>query len=1069
MSVVGLTGTKTWSTTILHGDGPSSRTTIRINNPNSYPVTNLTYTDTFPTTMQLTTVPNVVSTCGGTVTAVSLGLTLSLSGGTIPANSFCTVSADLIARNSASSPSNSSQTNRLSANTVTTTQGATNAANINGAITVQKGAAVSKSFTPSGIQAGGTSTLLLTLQNFNATAISGYNFTDAMPAGVTVTGPVASTCGGTASFTSSAVTVTGGSLAAAPVAAGSTNCTLSVPVTAATSGNYVNSVPAGTLAGISYASATATLQVSAVTGSKAFTLTSLPQTGATTLTITLNNRNTTTAAAITSFTDNLNTMGTGITIASTPAASNTCGGTLTATPGTTLISMSGGSIPRASSATVLGACTITVPVVVSNTATTGTRTNTVAANALVTSLGNNAAAFTAALTVAAPVTVAKSSAPATVVGGTVTRTTITITRTANAALFTGMALTDALPSGFTIAPVPNAVTTCTGGTVSAPAGGTTIALSGASLGTVVTSSASCTIAVNLLAPTTNGSYTNTIAVGGVAATTSSGSVSNLTAASAVMTVISGVTLNKSFSPTSVLPGGISRVTVYISNPASAGISLTGVALTDTLPSGLVLASPPNLSFTATSGSCTGTLTGLAGATNFKVSAGSITTGSACELAADVTTASIGSLTNTLPPNSLTSTQGQTNSNTASATLISSGSADVSVTKTDSSPDFVAGATNTYAMVITNNSTALAVSGLPVTDPEPSGLSLTAWTCTASPGSSCATATGSGPIASTVTLAPLGTATLSATATLASGYPDPTITNVITVDPAAAGVFDPVSTNNSASDTDNVVRRADVKVTKAVSNPSPRIGDDVTFTITVENIGPSDAASVEVTDALPAGYTLVGVTPSVGSYTAPTWTVGPLIKGEIQTLTIVAEVNPTGPYANSATVTSPTTDPNTANNSATVTPLTIGLDMVKVSTILSDPVNGTTNPKAIPGAIIQYDVTLSNSGTAAIDADTMVIEDMLPAELAPYVATGSGAPVTMTDLTAPSGLTFAYASHVQWSDQVDGGPPYSHTPAPDADGYDAAATGIRIAPVGSFSAGSVAAPKVVRFTYRGRIQ
>lgn len=53
-----------------------------------------------------------------------------------------------------------------------------------------------------------------------------------------------------------------------------------------------------------------------------------------------------------------------------------------------------------------------------------------------------------------------------------------------------------------------------------------------------------------------------------------------------------------------------------------------------------------------------------------------------------------------------------------------------------------------------------------------------------------------------------------------------------------------------------------------------------------------------------------------------------------------------------------------------------LNVTKTSTVLSDPVNGTTNPKAMPGALVQYCVTVTNSGTVA--ATTVIATDTLPA-------------------------------------------------------------------------------------------
>ncbi len=51
-----------------------------------------------------------------------------------------------------------------------------------------------------------------------------------------------------------------------------------------------------------------------------------------------------------------------------------------------------------------------------------------------------------------------------------------------------------------------------------------------------------------------------------------------------------------------------------------------------------------------------------------------------------------------------------------------------------------------------------------------------------------------------------------------------------------------------------------------------------------------------------------------------------------------------------------------------------LSVAKVSSIASDPVNGTTDPRSIPGALVQYLITVANAGIASADEDSVVITD-----------------------------------------------------------------------------------------------
>ncbi len=55
-----------------------------------------------------------------------------------------------------------------------------------------------------------------------------------------------------------------------------------------------------------------------------------------------------------------------------------------------------------------------------------------------------------------------------------------------------------------------------------------------------------------------------------------------------------------------------------------------------------------------------------------------------------------------------------------------------------------------------------------------------------------------------------------------------------------------------------------------------------------------------------------------------------------------------------------------------------LTVSKTSSVISDPVNGTSAPKAIPGAVVEYCILISNTGTGA--ANTVVATDPLPANV-----------------------------------------------------------------------------------------
>jgi uncharacterized repeat protein (TIGR01451 family) len=127
-----------------------------------------------------------------------------------------------------------------------------------------------------------------------------------------------------------------------------------------------------------------------------------------------------------------------------------------------------------------------------------------------------------------------------------------------------------------------------------------------------------------------------------------------------------------------------------------------------------------------------------------------------------------------------------------------------------------------------------------------------------------------------------------------------------------------------------------------------------------------------------------------------------------------------------------------------------LTVVKSSAVLSSPVPGL--PKRIPGAVVRYDISVTNSGPGIVDANTLVITDPIPADSAMYVGTASGNPVVFVNGATPSGLTYNYAAHVRYSNVGVSGP-WTYTPLPDSNGFDSAVRAIRVAPAGAMSAAS----------------
>ena len=97
-----------------------------------------------------------------------------------------------------------------------------------------------------------------------------------------------------------------------------------------------------------------------------------------------------------------------------------------------------------------------------------------------------------------------------------------------------------------------------------------------------------------------------------------------------------------------------------------------------------------------------------------------------------------------------------------------------------------------------------------------------------------------------------------------------------------------------------------------------------------------------------------------------------------------------------------------------------LSLQKTSFTAQDPINNTSNPKSIPGAYIDYTLTVTNTGDSSPDTDTTVISDQITDDLVLYTGDldGSGSPFVFTDSNCPptststsSNLTLDYPADV----------------------------------------------------------
>jgi uncharacterized repeat protein (TIGR01451 family) len=303
----------------------------------------------------------------------------------------------------------------------------------------------------------------------------------------------------------------------------------------------------------------------------------------------------------------------------------------------------------------------------------------------------------------------------------------------------------------------------------------------------------------------------------------------------------------------------------------------------------------------------------------------------------------------------------TGNNSGNATETSQ-QADLAVAKTVSNATPNVGDTITYTVTLTNQGPDTATN-VTILDQLPAGLAFVS--ATPSQGS-YNHVSGVWTVGTVDTSSP---ETLLIRARVVSPQPS---TNIAAV--KHADQFDPDLSENQAGATETP-QQADLYLAKTVDNPMPHVGDTITFTVTLTNLGPDTATNVVVRDQLPAGLTFVSATPSQGNYNPTTgvWTVGDVAPGTPQTLLLSARVTVARALTNTAGIThADQFDPDLTNNtdSVTETPAVPRANLVVAKTV--------SQSQVFFGSNVTFTLTIRNLGPDT--ATGVVVTDPLPAGL-----------------------------------------------------------------------------------------
>ncbi|HEX5233969.1 MAG TPA: hypothetical protein VFW25_01425 [Silvibacterium sp.] len=917
----------------------SSALTFSVDNPNVIAVDG-SFTDALPANLVVASTPGVTNTCSGTVTAAAGSGTVSFSNASLAAGT-CTITVNV------ASAVDNVYNNSVTINSTAAGTGAQSTSSAS--LTVINPPSITKAFGAASIPLNGSTSLSFTVSNTNInTTLSGLAFTDSLPAGLIVATPngLTSTCGGTATAAAGSGSV---ALAGASLAPGA-SCTVSANVTGTTAGVKNNSVTVSSTNGGTGNTSNASLTVvGPPTISKAFGAASIPLNGSTSLSFTIQNGN---AVALTGvrFSD---TLPAGLIISTPNGLTGSCGsGTITATQNTNVISLSGATLAASAS------CTFSANVM--GTAA-GVQNNTT--SAVSSTEGGTGGTASASITVVAPPSIAKAFNPSTIAVNATTSLTFTITNpAANTAGLAGVAFTDTLPTGLTVA---NATATVCGGTLTttAPTG---IALSGATIAT----NSQCQFSVTVTGAA-SGQFTNT--TGSV--TSTNGGTGNT--ASANLTVASPPSITKAFGAASIPLNGTTSLTFNITNPNS-GFSLTGVSFTDTLPAGLIVATPNSLSST-----CGGTATAVAGSGSVALTNASLSSAASCTVSLNVQGTTAGVKNNTVQ---VSSTEGGVG-NTSNASLTVVGPPIIS--KAFGAASIPLNGSTSLSFTIQNGN-AVALTGVGFSDTLPAGLVIsTPNGLTGSCGSGTITSTqGTGTISlSGATLAASASCTFSANVTGASaGLKNNTTSAVSSTEGGTGG---------TASASLTVVAPPSIAKVFDPSAIALNATTSLTFTITNPSANPAALTGVAFADTLPTGLTVASASATVCggtlTTTAPTGIAlsGATIATDSQcqfSVTVTGAAS--GQFTNTTgSVTS--TNAGTGNTASANLTVASPPSITKAFGAASIPLNGITS--------LTFNITNPNSGFSLTGVS---FTDTLPAGL--IVATPNSLSSTCGGTAAATG-------------------------------------------------------------------
>jgi uncharacterized repeat protein (TIGR01451 family) len=220
---------------------------------------------------------------------------------------------------------------------------------------------------------------------------------------------------------------------------------------------------------------------------------------------------------------------------------------------------------------------------------------------------------------------------------------------------------------------------------------------------------------------------------------------------------------------------------------------------------------------------------------------------------------------------------------------------------------------------------------------------------------------------------------------------------------------------------------DISASLQLSPTPAQVGGVVNAAVTIVNSGPDGAGDVQISNLLPAGGSLVNVSTSQGSCSAPssvTCDLGGIAQDASASVRLSFRLSQVGQASDTVSVSSSSFDPNSSNNTA-VNSVRVGPAPATIGTIAGDgsAVNSGDGGPAVEAKVkTPYGVAVDESGDVFFSESNQVQEISATGTMSTVLGGGTSTAASGAALTAsldgPAGVAVDSAGDVFVADNLD---------------------------------------------------